>query len=134
MKYLRHSDFARTLPQVGVGCAAPRLKLGHDEACPSSVHWEGAASSDIQPFFSKSLPRTWPVYAATVSAARPTRRGEAVGPNTPPALTFYIILPVGIRSRENHVPEARNLSFWLGCPSEVAIVTIKAFGKNLHGK
>ena len=32
------------------------------------------------------------------------------------------------------MPEARNLSFGLICPSEVAIVTIKAFGKNLHGK
>src|SRR5438477_10684763 len=49
-------------------------------------------------------------------------------------LTFYIILPVGIRSRENHVPEARNLSFGLSCPSEMAIVTIKAFRKNLHSK
>ena len=114
--------------------SAPRLKLGHDEACLVQRALGRCRFVDIQPFFSKSLPRTWPVYTATVSAARPTRRGEAVGPNTPPALTFYIILPVGIRSRENHVPEARNLSFWLGCPSEVAIVTIKAFGKNLHGK
>ena len=85
-------------------------------------------------FFWKSLPRTWQVYTATVRAKRPTRRGEAVGPNAPPALTFYIILTVGIRSRENHVPEARNLSFGLSCPSEMAIVTIKAFRKNLHSK
>ena len=48
--------------------------------------------------------------------------------------TFYIIFPVRICPRENHVPEPRNLSFRFISPSEVAIVTIKAFGKNLHGK
>src|SRR5438093_13583985 len=52
----------------------------------------------------------------------------------PLALTFYIILPVGIGPRENHVPEARNLSFGLVCPGKVAIVTIKSFRKNLKSK
>ena len=134
MKYLRHIDFARTLPKSGSDAQRAAPEVGTRRSVSVQRALGRCRFVDIQPFFSKSLPRTWPVYAATVFAARPTRRGEAVGPNTPPALTFYIILPVGIRSRENHVPEARNLSFWLGCPSEVAIVTIKAFGKNLHGK
>ena len=125
---------SNTPPSRGRMHSAPRLKYGTRRSVSSSVCIGKVPLRRHPTFLSKSLPRNWPVYTATVPATRPTRRGEAVGPNAPPALTFYIILPVGIRSRENHVPEARNLSFWLGCPSEVAIVTIKAFGKNLHGK
>jgi len=113
---------------------AARLKYGTRRSVPLQCAVGRCRFVDIQPFCRNHSRVIGPVYTATVPATRPTRRGEAVGPNAPPALTFYIILPVRIRSRENHVPEARNLSFWLGCPSEVAIVTIKAFGKNLHGK
>ena len=48
--------------------------------------------------------------------------------------TFYIIFPIGVRPRENHVPEPRNLPFGFISPGEVAIVTIKPLRKNLHGK
>lgn len=126
---------SNTPPSRGRMHSVPRLKYGTRRSVSVPPACIGKVPLRRHPtFLSKSLPRNWPVYTATVPATRPTRCGEAVGPNAPPALTFYIILPVGIRSRENHVPEARNLSFWLGCPSEVAIVTIKAFGKNLHGK
>src|SRR5436190_23152965 len=44
------------------------------------------------------------------------------------------LFSVRVGPRENHVPEARNLSFGLVRPSKVAIVTIKSFRKNLQSK
>src|SRR2546423_3392843 len=44
------------------------------------------------------------------------------------------LFSVRVGPRENHVPEARNLSFELVCPSKVAVVTIKSFRKNLESK
>jgi hypothetical protein len=125
---------SNTPPSRGRMHSAPRLKYGTRRSVSLQRALGRCRFVDTQPFCRNHSRVIGRVYTATVPATRPTRCGEAVGPNAPPALTFYIIFPVGIGSRENHVPEARNLSFWLGCPSEVAIVTIKAFGKNLHGK
>src|SRR6266496_2006025 len=44
------------------------------------------------------------------------------------------LVSVRVGPRENHVPEARNLSFGLVRPGKVAIVTIKSFRKNLESK
>src|SRR5437588_12065446 len=44
------------------------------------------------------------------------------------------LFSVRVGPRENHVPEARNLSFGLVRPSKVAVVTIKSFRKNLKSK
>src|SRR5437016_14584467 len=44
------------------------------------------------------------------------------------------LFSVRVGPRENHVPEARNLSFGVVRPSKVAIVTIKSFRKNLQSK
>jgi len=44
------------------------------------------------------------------------------------------LFSVRVGPRENHVPEARNLSFGLVRPGKVAIVTIKSFRKNLKSK
>src|SRR5205823_7378701 len=44
------------------------------------------------------------------------------------------LFSVRVGPRENHMPEARNLSFGLVRPGKVAIVTIKSFRKNLKSK
>src|SRR5438046_10464788 len=45
-----------------------------------------------------------------------------------------LLFLVRVGPRENHMPEARNLSFGLVRPGKVAIVTIKSFRKNLESK
>ena len=126
---------SNTPPSRGRMHSAPRLKYGTRRSVSVPPACIGKVPLRRHPtFLSKSLPRNWPGVHSHRARHETHSLWRGCGPNAPPALTFYIILPVGIRSRENHVPEARNLSFWLGCPSEVAIVTIKAFGKNLHGK